>query len=319
LHFGLAQALDARGEYAEAAEHLARANALQKSEWRKRGREYDARAYEFLVKRMIEVCTPDFFQRVRGFGLESQLPVFVLGLPRSGTTLIEQVLASHSQVFGAGEIALASGSMAALGGQGANVIEGLRQLDRPTARRLAARHLARLRALNGTALRVVDKTPDNYFYLGLLTSLFPRATIIHCRRELRDVAVSCWMTQFKEIRWTNDQEQMASHFHAYQRMMEHWRKVLPAPLLEVDYEETVADLEGVARKLVAWCGLAWEPGCLEFHRTKRPVRTSSAAQVRQPVYRTSVGRWKHYEQALASLFARLESADARNREGRPFS
>ena len=309
LHFGLAQVLDARGEYAEAAEHLDRGNALQLSEWRKRGQEYDPKEYEFLVTRMIAVCTPDFFERVRGFGLESELPVFVVGLPRSGTTLIEQILASHSQVFGAGEIKLARDTMAALGGQGADSIEGLRQLDRQTARRLASRHLERLRALNRAALRIVDKMPENYLYLGLLASLFPRAKFIHCRRDLRDVAVSCWMTHFQEIRWANDQQHIASRFHEYQRMMEHWRKVLPVPLLEVDYEETVADLEGVARKLVAWCGLAWEPACLEFHQAKRPVRTASAVQVRQPVFRTSVGRWKHYEQSLGSLFARLESVD----------
>jgi hypothetical protein len=148
--------------------------------------------------------------------------------------------------------------------------------------------------------------PDNYLYLGLLASLFPRAKLIHCRRDLCDVAVSCWMTHFKDIRWSSDPQQMASRFHEYRRLMEHWRKVLPAPLLEVDYEETVADLEGTARKLVAFCGLAWEPGCLEFHRAKRPVRTASAVQVRQPVFSTSVGRWKHYQQALAPLFARLE-------------
>jgi hypothetical protein len=144
-----------------------------------------------------------------------------------------------------------------------------------------------------------------------LASLFPRAKLIHCRRDLRDVAVSCWMTRFERIRWASDQQQMASRFHEYQRLMEHWRKFLPVPLLEVDYEETVADLEGVARKLVAWCGLAWEPACLEFQRAKRPVRTASAVEVRQPVFRTSVGRWKHYEHALASLFARLRLVQRR--------
>ena len=144
-------------------------------------------------------------------------------------------------------------------------------------------------------------------FLGLLATLFPRAKLIHCRRDLRDVAVSCWMTHFKELRWANDQQHIVSRFHEYQRMMEHWRKVLPAPLLEVDYEETVADLEGVARKLVAWCGLPWEPACLEFHRTRRPVRTASAVQVRQPVFKTSKGRWKNYRQVLAPLFARLKS------------
>jgi tetratricopeptide (TPR) repeat protein len=319
LHFGLAQVLDARGEYAEVAEHLDRGNAMQLSEWRNRGKEYDPKEYELLITRMIEISTPDFFQRVRGFGLESELPVFVVGLPRSGTTLIEQILASHGQVFGAGEIKLVRDTMAALGGQGADPIEGLRRLDRETAHRLASRHLEKLRAFSREALRVVDKMPDNYLYLGPLASLFPRAKLIHCRRDLRDVAVSCWMTHFKEIPWANDQQHIASRFHEYQRVMEHWRQVLPAPLLEVDYEETVADLEGVARKLVAWCGLAWEPACLEFHQAKRPVRTASAVQVRQPVFRTSVGRWKHYEQALDWLFARLEGVDVRKREGRPYS
>ena len=148
LHFGLAHVLDARGEYAQAAEHLDRANALQLSEWRRRGLEYDPKEHEFLVTRMIALCTPDFFARVRGFGLESELPVFVVGLPRSGTTLIEQVLAGHSQVFAAGEIKLARDNMATLGGQGPDFIEGFRQLDRQTARRLASQHLERLRALN---------------------------------------------------------------------------------------------------------------------------------------------------------------------------
>jgi tetratricopeptide (TPR) repeat protein len=307
LHFGLAQALDARGEYAEAAEHLQRANALELAQWRKRGQGYNPNEYESLVARMIAVSTPDFFQRVRGFGLESELPVFVVGLPRSGTTLVEQILASHSQVFGAGESNLVRETMAAVGGQDAESIEGLGRVDRPTAARLAARHLESLRAWNRTALRIVDKTPDNYFFLGLLATLFPRAKLIHCRRDLRDVAVSCWMTHFKELRWANDQQHIVSRFHEYQRMMEHWRKVLPAPLLEVDYEETVADLEGMAHKLVAWCGLSWEPACLEFHRANRPVRTASAVQVRQPVFKTSKGRWKNYQQALAPLFARLKS------------
>ena len=310
LHFGLAQVLDARGDYALAAGHLERGNALQQSEWRHCGRPYDPQEHASLVSRLIEVATPDFFDRVRGFGLESELPVFVVGLPRSGTTLVEQILASHSQVFGAGEIKLAHDTMAALGGQdadSADSLEGLRRLDRPTAQRLASSHLERLRALDPEAQRIVDKMPGNYLHLGLLATLFPQAKFIHCRRDLRDVAVSCWMTHFREVRWANDPQHLASRFHEYQLLMAHWRKVLPAPLLDVDYEETVADLEGVARRLVAWCGLAWEPACLEFYQAKRPVRTASAVQVRQPVYRTSVGRWKHYQQALSWLLARLES------------
>ena len=306
LHFGLAQVLDAGGEYAQAAEHLDRGNALQLAEWRKSGREYDPKEHESFVTRLIEVATPEFFRRVRGYGLESEVPVFVVGLPRSGTTLVEQILASHSQVFGAGEIKLASDTISALGGPGVDRIEGLRRLDRPTAQRLASRHLERLRALHPPALRIVDKMPGNYLYLGLLATLFPRATFIHCRRDLRDVAVSCWMTHFEEVRWANDPRHIASRFHQYQRLMEHWRKVLPAPLLDVDYEQTVADPESVARTLVGSCGLAWEPACLEFPRAKRAVRTASAVEVRQPVFGTSVGRWKRYEPALSSLFALLE-------------
>ena len=154
LHFGLAQVLDARGAYAEAAEHLDLGNAMQLSEWRQRGQEYDPNAYERIVSRMIAVCGPVFFERVRGFGVESELPVFVFGLPRSGTTLIEQILASHSHVFGAGKIALVQDTMVALGGQGPDSIEGLRQLDRATAQRLAFRHLERLRGgSRGTADR----------------------------------------------------------------------------------------------------------------------------------------------------------------------
>jgi hypothetical protein len=147
--------------------------------------------------------------------------------------------------------------------------------------------------------------PENYLYLGLLASLFPRAKLIHCCRDLRDGAVSCWMTHFQEIRWANEHQHIASRFHEYRRVMEHWRKVLPVPLLEVDYEETVVDLEGVARKLVAWCGLEWEPSCLEFQQAKRPVRTASAVQVRQPLYTTSLGKWQHYEQSLATLLSAI--------------
>jgi hypothetical protein len=171
---------------------------------------------------------------------------------------------------------------------------------------LAGRHLERLAAHDGgRAECIVDKMPENYLYLGLLAMLFPRATFIHCRRDLRDIAVSCWMTDFNAIRWANDPAHIAARFLQYHRLMEHWRDLLALPVIDVRYEDTVVDIESVARRLVAACGLDWEPACLEFYRTERPVRTASITQVRQPVYQRSVARWKHYEPALAELFSSL--------------
>jgi tetratricopeptide (TPR) repeat protein len=325
LHFGLAQALDARKRYDEAAEHLRQANALALAAWKKRGESYDPGKHTEFVSEMLATCTPAFFERVRGLGLDSERPVFIVGLPRSGTTLIEQVLASHSQVFGAGELRFAREDFESLPAvMCSHQPEGpamasdpamayLGRLDREAIHTVAGRHLERLAALNSTALRVVDKMPDNYMYLGMLAALFPKAKFIHCRRDLRDVAVSCWMTNFRQIRWANDLDHIASRFREYQRLMEHWRTTLPVPLLHIDYEETVVDLESVARRLLAWCGLEWEPACLDFHQTKRPVRTASVTQVREPIYTRSVARWKNYEPALGSLFAQLVPEQAESR------
>jgi tetratricopeptide (TPR) repeat protein len=310
LHYGLAAVRDAKGAYDQAAEHLRHANAMRLADWRKRGtKAYDPEEHERFVAGMAATCTPDFFGRTAGFGLETARPIFIVGLPRSGTTLTEAILAKHSQVFGAGELALVHEgfeSLPRLMGRDARALECLGELARDTAQLLAEHHLDRLREQNASARHVVDKMPDNYMYLGLLAALFPNATFIHCRRDLRDVAVSCWMTDFRHIRWACDMDHIASRFRAYQGLMDHWRRVLPMPVLEVDYEETVADLEGVGRRLVAWCGLAWEPACLRYHEGRRSVRTASVTQVRQPIYTHAVARWRHYEQALSPLLAQLK-------------
>ncbi len=238
--------------------------------------------------------------------------MFIFGLPRSGTTLIEQVLASHSRVHGAGELRLARQTFEAIPGtlgRSEPPLDCVPHLDAAALRLLAERHDKRLLALNDRAERVVDKMPDNYLYLGLLAALFPHATFIHCRRDLRDIAVSCWMTDFRSIRWANDPSHIASRFQQYRQVMNHWKEVLPVTIHEVDYAETVANLEGVARRLLAACGLDWEPACLEFHRTQRPIRTASVIQVRQPVYKKSVARWKNYERDLGELFAALPCSE----------
>jgi tetratricopeptide (TPR) repeat protein len=308
LLFALAHALDGRGDYARAAQCLREANALT-IEVNEKRRDYTVAEHERFVDGLLSGFDRGFFERLAGAGSPSQRPVFVFGLPRSGTTLIEQVLASHSQIHGAGELRLARQAfeqVPSLLGRTDPARDCFSSLDRQAVGRLADHHLERLSAIDGGRHpRIVDKMPDNYMYLGLLSILFPKAVFVHSRRDLRDVAVSCWMTDFRSIRWANDEAHIASRFQQYHRLMNHWKEVLTCQVHEVNYEETVTDLESVARRLVAACGLSWEPACLEFHRTDRPVRTASVMQVRQPVYQRSVARWKHYEPALGGLFATL--------------
>jgi tetratricopeptide (TPR) repeat protein len=309
LRYGLAHALDGRGRYGEAAEQLRLANAARLQLLVRQGKGYDPAAHDRFVGQLTAAFDADYFARVQGWGLDSEEPVVVVGLPRSGTTLTEQVLASHSQVHGAGELRFARDAfdeMPALLGVRAGPADCVGRYSPQAVRAAAGRHLEKLRQLAPSARRVVDKMPDNYLHLGLLATLFPRARFIHTRRDVRDTALSCWLTNFKQINWACDLDHIATRVLAYQRLMAHWRRVLPVPLLEVDYEETVADLEGVARRLVAFCGLEWEPACLNFHKGRRPVRTASVMQVRQPIYSHSVGRWQNYKAALGPLLEALE-------------
>jgi tetratricopeptide (TPR) repeat protein len=308
LLFGLAHVLDARGEYGRAADCLRESNAITLDLARGR-REYSPVDHERFVESLVSAFDRDFFLRLDGAGSDTRLPVFIFGLPRSGTTLIEQVLASHSRIHGAGELSLVRSSfesMPAVMGRSGPPRDCISLLDRAAVQRLAEQHLRSLEAIDdGPSERIVDKMPDNYMYFGLLSVMYPRAVFIHCRRDLRDVAVSCWMSDFRILRWANDFNHIASRVSQYRRLMDHWRAVVSVPLIEVDYEETVSDFESSARRLIAACGLDWEPACLEFYRTERPVRTASLVQVRQPIYQRSVARWKNYEEAMAELFAAL--------------
>jgi hypothetical protein len=253
----------------------------------------------------------EFFTRLSGHGLDTRRPVFVFGFPRSGTTLVEQILASHSLIHGAGELDLASRTFRSLRRvtQRANPpVDCFPFLDGQAISDLARTHLARLELIdNGRAQRIVDKTPDNYLHLGLLAAMFPNAVFIHCRRDPRDVVVSCWLINFKSLDYTVDFQDLAHRIIQYHKMMEHWRKVLPVQMHEVQYENLVEDFEHVAQSLINDCGLEWEAGCLNFQQTRRRVKTASITQVRQAIYHSSVGRWKNYERELADLFAMLPS------------
>lgn len=309
LLFALGHVLDGRGEYSRAGECLQQANAQTAELHRKYQRNYSPGEHESFVNQLLAAFGSEFFTRAESGGIDTQRPVFVFGLPRSGTTLAEQVLASHSCVHGAGELRLGRQTFDAIPSllrRTVSPVAGVSDLDPTAIRGLAERHLEGLNSLDGgSSLRIVDKMPDNYMYLGLLATLFPEATFIHCRRDLRDVAVSCWMTDFRSIRWANDEEHIASRFQQYRRLMRHWQTVLPVHVHEVVYERMIEDFETEARQLLNACGLEWEPACGRFHETTRPVRTASVMQVRQPLYRQALARWKHYETTLGGLFARL--------------
>jgi tetratricopeptide (TPR) repeat protein len=318
LHYAAASVDDARGDYRRSADHLRKANAIQAAGNRRSGRSYRLRENEEFVEGMMEACSAGFFHRVEGFGIGTDRLAFVVGLPRSGTSLTEQILASHSKVYGMGESSFAwrnFRSLPDLLGLKSEAVECLGHLDREASIEMAEEFLARVEAIERRASLVVDKMPDNYLYLGWLATLFPRAKFIHCRRDLRDTAVSCWATNFSSLEWANDIEHIASRFTAYRNLMDHWARVLPAPVLHVDYEQTVADLESAARMLIEWCGLEWEPTCLNFHEVNRVVHTASFAQVRRPIYRRSVGRWRNYEEELGPLFERLEVLQTSRLEG----
>jgi tetratricopeptide (TPR) repeat protein len=309
LHHGLAHVCDSRGEHDAAAEHARQANSFRQQVWVRQGKTYNRQEHSGFVSFLMKVFSPAYFERTRGWGLDTEVPVFVIGLPRSGTTLLEQVLASHPQVCGAGELVLGKDtfdSVPALLGSDDVPSVCMTRLTPEAVKQAGRTHLQRLRQLSSEALRIVDKMPDNYLWLGFLATIFPHAKFILSRRDVRDVAVSCWITNFKQIRWACDMEDIAARARAHLRIMDHWRKVLPVPILEVDYEETVADVEKSARRMLDFCGLDWHPACLAFHETKRTVRTASVSQVRQPIYGTSVQRWKRYETTLAPMFKALE-------------
>jgi tetratricopeptide (TPR) repeat protein len=318
LLYGLAHVLDARGEFDRAAALTTEANARQREEFERRGLGYDPAKHAAFVDSLIESFPSTFFERVRGWGLTSERPVLIFGLPRSGTSLVEQILASHPRVFGAGELRLAGETFNAIpeeAGRAATLTECLQRLDRSGLQRLANYYLDGLAAINSIADRVVDKMPENTLYLGLLAAMFPSSKLIYCRRDLRDVALSCWMTNFGLVRWACDPDHIASRMAQAARLMDHWQSVLPVPMLEIQYEDVVNNQEAKSRELIDWCGLEWDPNCLEFHKTRRPVRTASVAQVRQPIYPGSIGRWKNYEKSLARLFETLVSIRESDKTG----
>jgi tetratricopeptide (TPR) repeat protein len=304
--FALAHLSDREGAYDRAFEACALANRLLRDDRAARGFVFDHAEFHDVVDGQVAAIGPPEFLATAGWGDPSELPVFIVGMPRSGTSLVEQIAASHPLVYGAGERMDIDNIVATLDNERAS--DGRVVWDRAQVRREAMAHVHRLRSLDGQATRVIDKLPDNILHLGKIAILFPRARIVVCRRDARDTGLSCFFQYFHAdaLAWTNDLADCGFRTRETERLMDHWRKVLPLTILEIQYETLVANLESESRRLIDFLGLEWDPACLAFHETKRPVLTASLWQVRQPIYSSSIGRWRHYRHHLGPLLRELE-------------
>jgi Flp pilus assembly protein TadD len=307
LYFTLAKSYDKSGDVDRAFEFLSTGNALERERW---SSSYDVEVEERDVERIVEIVDGQLLDRLSGSGHESTTPVFIVGMPRSGTTLVEQILSSHPGVYGAGELDAVSrvaGAILVMTPDRAGYPSGLPQLEPRDLEELGRLYVSSVSKLAPDAARLTDKMPANFHYVGLIHLMLPHARIIHCKRDPADTCLSCYSTHFGgSLRWSYDLEDLGRYYRAYARLMAHWRRVLPeGRMLEVQYEDVVVDLEREARRLVEHCGLEWNDACLAFHKNERPVHTASLAQVRRPLYASSVGRWRGYEEHLGPLFAAL--------------
>lgn len=303
--FALGTALDDLERYDEAFEHFAIANSLGKKQRALAGERFDRKVLKAQIDELIETFTADFFQKRSGWGVPSQIPVFIVGMPRSGTTLVHQIAASHPQVYGADELDSISQIAGELGGPGLQSVVAERSSEKLET--LANRHLSRLSSLNSNASRIIDKTPGNLQFLGLIALLFPSARVIVCRRDPRDTCISCYFQSFaRGHAFSYDLADCGQYHREVDRLIAHWLRVRPVAMMETHYEAVVADLEGQSRRLIEFLGLPWDAACLEFQKSPATVRTLSAWQVRQPIYSRSVGRWKNYERHLRALFEALD-------------
>ncbi|WP_173051289.1 tetratricopeptide repeat-containing sulfotransferase family protein [Nitrospira sp. KM1] len=299
--YGLAKYYDRRGQYAEAAQASLTANAARR---RKTG-PLNRATLQTRIDGIIHTYTADFFSERRRFGIGTDQPVFIVGLPRSGTTLIEQILSAHPFMHGAGELPdLARLAVQSTAGgkkspwQAAAVLH-----DEMASRGLAQEYLQALRRnASPDCPRISDKQPLNYFHLAFAALLFPNARVIHCRRDARDNALSIWMENFNaDQRYATDFDDLAFFISQERQLMAHWHDVLPLPILDVQYEDVVSDLDGQAKRLLEFLKVPWDERCLNFHQNDRAVQTPSRWQVRQPIYTKSVGRWKKYREYLPGL------------------
>jgi hypothetical protein len=305
LHFALAKAYEDVERRDDVFRHLLVGNALKRSQLA-----YDESAVLSGFDRIRSVFTPALMRSFDNVGAPSEAPVFIVGMLRSGSTLIEQILASHPQVFGAGELPNFCNAVAGFRPtpEGDFVFpEGTEKLSGENLQRLGARYISEVTALAPDATRITDKMLSNFLFVGLIHLAIPNARIIHAVRDPLDTCLSCFSKLFTTGQsHTYDLAELGRYYRGYRGVMEHWHRVLPqGRILDVHYEDVVGDLEGEARRIVAHCGLPWDPRCLAFHETKRPVLTASANQVRLPLYDSAIGHAQGYARFLGPLRAAL--------------
>ena len=300
LHFALGRAREQRHEYAPAFAHYASGNRL-----RGRKARFDYDAFESRCGRLIAALDPGFFAAHEGGGVADDSPIFIVGLPRSGSTLVEQILASHSCIEGTMELPNILNyvrEFEQLGADGDAYPESLRAAPRGVLEALGRRYLAETRPLRRGRARFIDKLPNNFSHIGLIHAMLPGATIIDVRRHPMDAAFSCFKQCFAAGQtFTYDLEGLGRYYEQYLALMDHWDAVLPGKVLHVSYEELVRVPETVIRGLLTHCGLKFEAQCLRFHETQRAIRTASSEQVRQPMTASGIGYWRHFERELAPL------------------
>jgi tetratricopeptide (TPR) repeat protein len=286
--FSLGDACDATKRYDEAFDYYTEGNRLSAAA-------YDRDAHSHMLARQNSLAPGP------GRGPTGEQMIFVLGMPRSGTTLVEQILSAHPDVYAAGELSI-------LGRLGVSAMDGQGAISAERAIEMGQSYLSELPAGARSAFRTTDKMPLNFLYLGLMQAALPGARVIHCRRDPRDVALSCYFIDFIDptLGFSARLEWLGDYINSYLEQMDKWRETLALPMLEVDYEALVDDPEHWSRRLVDFAGLEWNPACLSFHDQNRVAATASHAQVRKPVYRSSVGRWRHYESHLAPLLQAME-------------
>ena len=307
LHFALAKARDDRAEFGDAAAHLNAANRLMRERLA-----FDAASHRRATDALVETFDAAFFARRPGTGIPDPRPIFIVGMPRSGTSLAEQILAAHPAVRGGGErsdLDRIARRIQRMTGSRARYPGSARELSPEQAATLGRQYLEQGPEPETGTRRITDKLPTNFLHLGLVALLLPQAHIVHCRRDPRDVALSVYAQQFADGHvWAYALDDIAAFLAAYERLMAHWRAVLPLAVLDLSYEELVRDPEPLCRRLLAFCGLDWDPACLAFHRQRRVVATASNWQVRQPLYRSSAGRWRRYAPHLPELAGSLRRA-----------